>query len=86
VTGRGQPFNFPIEVGRPSYFFEPEDKTNTIRLYNFKAELKVLEAFWAVDEEVKTVKKIFLNYYEQATSGEPVLLETLELIPDPWLP
>jgi len=81
VTLRGITFPFTVEPLAPAYAFEPEDTTQTMRLYNVKAELKVLDAFWVVDQDTRTVMEIIVHIYNILTSGEPVLLETLDLVP-----
>jgi hypothetical protein len=78
----GQELNFRIDAEEPQYDSFEQDTDDTIRIYSLTFDFTVLDAFWALDEPVNTVIYPVLQYYEVVTSGAPILLETVRLIPE----
>mgnify|MGYP001258128453 CR=1 FL=1 len=75
-------YTFRVDTGDPVYSFKAQDEGETIRLYNATFSVRVLNTFWMLEEQVPTVIYPIVNVHALATSGEPVLLETLQLIPE----
>ena len=78
----GKPFNFRIDADAPEYETFGLDTDETIRQYRLTFSFTVLDAFWLLDEAVKTVIYQKVHFYEAVVNGSPILLETLNLIPE----
>ena len=78
----GLDYQFRLDVDDVRYRSYALDKDATIRRYELTFSFRVLDAFWIMDEGVRTVIYQTINFYDAFTSGAPVLLETLQIIPE----
>ena len=78
----GQPFSFRIDSEAPDYETFALDSDETMRQYRLTFSFTVLDAFWLLGEAVRTVIYQKVHFYEAVVNGSPILLETLNLIPE----
>ena len=78
----GANHQFRVDVEDVSYKSYGLDTDGTMRRHELTFSFRVLDAFWVMDEAVRTVIYQTLNFYEVFSSGAPVLLETLTIVPE----